>query len=89
MLKRLILFLIRRKLKIRKYVYFRFVNQRNPDMYIFTTQGLVKFPYYMRNAYSQGTMSKISLRWLLDDECKTIEMIGGWDNNADNNTGSN
>lgn len=64
MLKRLIVFLIRRKLGVKKYEGFRFTNQKGNAVYWFTSEGLFKSESYFT------TMSKVSLNWLLDDECE-------------------
>lgn len=67
-MKRLIIFLIRRRLGLRKHQTFKFANQKNKDaMYYFTSTGVVKI-------YGTKTKrSNVSLNWLLDDECKIIK----------------
>ena len=73
MLKRLILFLIRRELGIRKYRYFVFDNQKSKDIYIFMKEGLVK---YVKGPSGRWYKERagVSLVWLLDDECNIIEV---------------
>lgn len=64
MLKRLILFLIRRKLGVQIYVPFRFTNQKNKsECYWFTDDALNKLED------NHIIRSRVSLNWLLDDEC--------------------
>lgn len=65
MRRRLIIFLIRKRLRLRKYQRFRFENQKSPtDCYFFTGDNLMKVSAggYMRGA-------SVSLNWLLDPEC--------------------
>ena len=64
MLKRLIIFLIRRKLGVGLYQDFRFTNQKNKsEFYWFDTSSLKKV--------ENNTIinSRVSLNWLLDDDC--------------------
>lgn len=71
-MRRFIIFLVRRHLGLKKFQWFRFVNQKsNDDVYYFTSTKIMKF--------ENGTTgfirdSSVSLNWLLDDECK-IEII--------------
>ena len=72
MLKRLILFLVRKRLELRVGQPFRFTNQKSDAIYFFSVYGLWKeignYPY----AYPVA--SGVSLNWLLSDECE-IEKI--------------
>ena len=63
MLRRLVIFLIRLKLKLKVREPFRFVGQKTNAVYYFTNDAVVK-------AW-RGTVEKssVSLNWLLDDEC--------------------
>lgn len=62
----LIIFLIRKRLRLRKYQRFRFENQKSPtDCYYFTGSGLMK---ESARGYRRG--SRVSLNWLLDPECR-------------------
>lgn len=67
MLKRLIIFLIRKKLGVKKWQGFQFTNQKSEvDQYFFTNTDLLKYvgeENYIRQA-------KVNLNWLLDDNCK-------------------
>lgn len=64
-MKRLIIFLIRKRLGLKKWQWFRFTNQKEKCWYYFEPECLVKV------TKSVGVMkSNVSLNWLLDDECK-------------------
>lgn len=64
---KLILFLIRRKLGIRKFQEFYFANQKTNATYWFTHTGINKC--WRGNV----TKSNVSLNWLLDRECEIIK----------------
>ena len=68
-MKRLIIFLIRKKLGLKKNELFRFSNQREQSVYYFTDTNLMKIKY------GYVDKSGVSLNWLLDDECKIEKMI--------------
>ena len=71
MRRRLIIFLIRKRLRLRKYQRFRFENQKSPtDCYFFTGDALMK---ESARGYRRG--SQVSLNWLLDPECHIIRDI--------------
>ena len=65
-----IIFLVRKKLGVKKYQRFRFDNQKSPiEYYWFTSTKLMKF------CNDGGTdYAHVSLNWLLDDDCR-IHMI--------------
>lgn len=71
-MRRLILFLIRTKLGVKKYQTFRFDNQRSTnDSYYFTITHLLKIEGCgIREA-------NVSLNWLLNDNCKITKLEGG------------
>lgn len=73
MIERLIVFLIRRRLKLKKYQRFRFANQKNGNIYYFTTDKLIKIPEDKRTV-SRAEKSLVSLNWLLSDECE-VEIV--------------
>ena len=62
---RLILFLIRKKLHLKKYQRFRFDNQKSTyDSYYFTSSNILKIDE------KKGIIdSNVSLNWLLNDDC--------------------
>ena len=62
-MKRIIIFLIRRKLGLKKGEEFRFVGQKTKDIYYFTETKL------MKEMYGNVVVSGVSLNYLLSDEC--------------------
>lgn len=71
MIERLIVFLIRRRLRLKKYQRFRFANQKTDNVYYFTEYRLIKIP---EGRISRIEKSLVSLNWLLDDDCE-IEVL--------------
>lgn len=71
MLEKIILYLIRKKLGVKKYERFRFTNQKSPDIYYFTDRYLKKMIPYGDNKHWH-VRSKVGINWLLDKECKII-----------------
>lgn len=71
-IKKLIIFLIRKKLRLKKNEYFVFSNQKEKDVYYyFNDKGLIKIiPTQIPFVYSE-----VSLNWLLNDNCK-IKVVG-------------
>lgn len=66
MIKKLIIFLIRRRLHLNKHQPFWFDNQRyKGEHYYFTSTNVIKVMCDGREE-----TSNVSLNWLLDDECK-------------------
>lgn len=66
MYNRLIIFLIRRKLGVKKYQDFRFKNQKARGYYYFDSFHLIKvIPDSICDVESG-----VSLNWLLSDECE-------------------
>lgn len=70
--KRLIIFLIRKRLELRKHEAFRFANQKSDtDFYYFTDTILCKV---VDSDFEMIIPSSVSLNWLLDDDCQ-IEIL--------------
>lgn len=67
-MKRLIFFLIRKRLGLKKYEHFRFENQKSNALYYFTESRL------MKNYLGYIQPSNVKLNWILDDECKIIKL---------------
>lgn len=63
LIKRLILFLVRWRLGLKKYEPFQFTNQKSDDVYYFSDSGI------MKASFGIVAKSRVSLNWLLDDEC--------------------
>lgn len=75
MTKRLVLYLVRKKLGLRKGEGFRFTNQiSKDDVYFFGVKAIYK-RYFTPYWGWQTKRSSVSLNWLLDDECE-IERVG-------------
>ena len=68
-MRRLVIFLIRKKLGLKKYEYFQFVGQKSDAVYYFT-EGSV-----MKRWKGQTTLSNVSVNWLLDDKCEITKEI--------------
>lgn len=70
MIKAIVIYLIRKRLGLKKYEFFKFSNQKTYDVYVFGTDKLYK--------YESGSIypipSNVSLNWLLSDKCK-IEKV--------------
>lgn len=68
MIKKLIIFLIRRQLGLKKFERFTFSNQKSNTCYFFTDDSLIKI---LRDS---GVVEKsnVSLNWLLNDECEIL-----------------
>lgn len=62
-MRRLAIFLVRRRLKLKLYEYFRFDNQKEDAIYYFTTDALMK----IWNGKTQ--LANTSMNWLLDSGC--------------------
>jgi hypothetical protein len=67
-MRRIIIFLIRKKLGLKKRERFKFVDQKSDAVYYFTDSNL------MKRWRGQTMMSGVSINWLLDNECK-IERV--------------
>lgn len=70
-MKRVIVFLVRKRLKLKKYEKFRFANQKSGAIYYFDEDSLVKFMPYFNNMHVH---SGVSLNWLLDDGCEIVKL---------------
>lgn len=73
MIKRFIVFLVCRKLGIKKGEFFRFTNQKSDAIYYFTETRLVKVDTFYGN---DERLSTVSLNWLLSDDCKIQKIMG-------------
>lgn len=73
MMTRLILFLIRVKLGLKKNEAFQFSNQKTTNVYYITNTNIVKKMYF-GYADTREAKSTVSLNWLLSPECKIIKL---------------
>ena len=72
-MKRLIIFLVRKKLGLKKGEHFRFANQASRyNTYYFTDDAVMK--HFSRWKGSDDVKSSVSLNWLLDDECESVKV---------------
>lgn len=71
-MNRLILFLVRKKLRLKKNERFRFVNQKTNNIYYISSERVVKT--YIKNGFIYREPSNVSLNWLLDPECEIRRM---------------
>lgn len=68
---RLILFLVRLKLGVKKFEKFKFSNQKDPTShYYFDSYRIHKVTD--RDDYIRIKDSRVSLNWLLNPECKIV-----------------
>ena len=72
-MKRLIIFLVRRRLGLKKEQEFRFTNQKTKAIYYFTNEGLIKTEHYLSGDIT--CQSGVSLNWLLNDKCKIVKNL--------------
>lgn len=67
-MRALIVFLIRKRLGLKKYEYFRFANQKSDAKYFFADEAVIK----IENDWPE--LSGVSLNWLLDDDCEIVKV---------------
>lgn len=68
-MRRIVIFLIRKRLGLKKYEKFRFANQKTTAVYYFTESNLMKL---WGNGYT--SLSGVSVNWILDNDC-VIEKV--------------
>lgn len=78
LIKKLILFLIRKLLRVDKYELFFFCNQKSSNaVYFFNDDGLMKTWWSKGSGMYDGAVkSSVSLNWILDDRCKIDKYVG-------------
>ena len=67
-MRKLVIFLIRKRMGLKKREKFKFVNQKSDAVYYFTDEFLMKY------WHGQTMLSGVSINWLLDNDCE-IERI--------------
>lgn len=70
--RKLVLFLVRRRLGIRKREMFVFENQKSASVYYFAGDKL------WRTEAGKTAESGVSLNWLLNDQCKVKPKDEAW-----------
>lgn len=66
--RKLVIFLVRKKLGLKNYERFRFANQKAFGTYYFVPDKL------MKNDGVRVRKSSVSLNWLLDDKCEIVKL---------------
>ena len=74
-MRRLIIFLIRKRLGLKREEEFRFANQKSEyDYYFFSKNDLLKVCFIPYDEKWHIEQSTCSLNWLLDDNCNIIKL---------------
>ena len=75
-MRRFIVYLVRKRLGVKKFQNFRFTNQKDKSVYYFTNYELKKIEYIGDgdNMQERVIYSNASLNWLVNDDCK-IEIV--------------
>lgn len=68
-MNRLIIFLVRKRLGLKKMQHFRFANQKKNAEYWFSDYKL------MKKDESGVSLSNVSLNWITDPDCKIIKEV--------------
>lgn len=73
-IKRMVIFLLRKRLGVKKFEMFIFCNQKSSSVYYFGDEDV------MRVDLGDGRVeySRVSLNWLLNDECKVTTVDGSF-----------
>lgn len=69
-MRKFIIFLVRKRLGLKKFERFQFVGQKSNAMYYFTDDDIMKV-----TECGKIYISGVSLHWILDDECKVTHVI--------------
>lgn len=70
MIRRLVIFLVRRRLGVKKFEKFRFANQKSDyDFYYFKDTVLMK---YERGKFREAG---VGINWLLSDQCEIRKVL--------------
>lgn len=72
MIKRFVIFLVRKKLGLKKGEPFRFSNQKSGAIYYFKDDCITKVDLYYG---IDERLSSVSLNWLLSDECEIQKVL--------------
>ena len=68
-MRRFVIFLIRKKLGLKKFEKFTFVGQKTDAVYYFTESSVMKL-------WNNHTcLSGVSVNWLLDDDCNIEKVV--------------
>ena len=75
-MKKIVMYLVRKKLGLKKNEKFQFVNQKSDAVYDFTEEAI------MKRWRGQTMLSGVSLNWLLDDDCEIRKLVKGEETNV-------
>lgn len=67
-MRRFIIFLIRKRMGLKKYEKFTFANQKSDAVYYFTESNIMKC------WHGQTMLSGVSVNWVLDPECEIVRV---------------
>lgn len=73
MLQVFILFLIQKKLGVKKFEQFQYTNQTETDIWYYIGRSRIIKVYLDDEGNTREAHSNVSLNWLLDDRCKIIK----------------
>jgi len=74
-MKKLIVFLVRRRLGLKKGERFQFTNQKiKNEFYYFTQDALMKAALWQGHEVNMG-LSGVSFNWLLNDKCEIRKAV--------------
>ena len=74
MLRRFIVFLVKRKLGVKNYERFRFVNQKSETDYYYFDCGCNLQKVIQGEFYNKNVRASVSFNWILDDECEIVKI---------------
>lgn len=74
-MKRIIIFLIRKRLGLKKYECFRFLNQKSPKNYYYFKNNCLMKHMYFEDGSNAPVASHVSLNWILSDECEIEKVL--------------
>lgn len=69
-MRRFIIFLVRKRLGLKKFEQFQFINQKSGAVYYFTESNVMK-----KNVNGKIEASSVSLNWLLHDDCEIVSCL--------------
>lgn len=72
-MKKLIVYLVRKRLGLKKFQCFRYANQKSDAVYWFSDTQILKSEHV--GSAQVITLSRVSLNWLLDDRCEIIPVL--------------
>ena len=73
MIQVFILFLIQKKLGVKKFEQFQYTNQTETDIWYYIGRSRIIKVYLDDEGNTREAHSNVSLNWLLDDRCKIIK----------------